>query len=1158
MAENRATTSLIQIYTFGALSVVRDGNEIEERDWRTRQARQLLKFLITERPLPVSTDRLIETLWPESTPDAAATTLRSAVNALRNVLEPDRPNRAPSSYIHTQSPGYAFRPHREIWLDVDAFERMLAEAERNHDLVEKRKLLEGALALYKDDYLLGDPYADWAKPERERLRERFFDALLALAALYAREGNYSAALSSCRRVLARDEVRETAYQALMRYQAESGDSAAALLTYERCRFVLSEQLGADPSPLTQQLHGRILNGEIETAPVATLASHTVAQDARANAQAHTPDPGAPLPQQILLPPQASSTTDLFVGREQEVASLEEALQQALAGSGSIRGLAGEMGVGKSRLAYQVLRCAEADGATVISATCQRLEQNLPYAPLADAVGRYLHLLSESSLRRLPQSALLQLSQILPGLHDRLDMPAPPELQLTPEENRQRLIEGIVGFLVGLAQLRPLVFFLDDLHWADPETLAVVSRLSARLSRAPMLLLMAYRPGDLVENEMLQTLLHALRRISHSQIIPLERLGLHDVRSLISRLSSDGGQVDEQLVQILYETTAGNALFLTEALKALQERSHGQPLSAILAEARLEAGQYLQDLGRNERVQEIIQERIERLPADALGVLQLAAVIGRDFSLDLLEQVATSDPLDGLDILLRRQFLIERPDDRLDFVHQIVRQVAYDGLNNLLRRRLHRQVAIALEKHRHSERNPAEIAFHYAEAGLLNRLEYARYSILAGEKLLRTFSLNQAIVQFDHALSALEALPEGDPELVERALMGRGLAYESLLDPDGVTETYSRLRQWALQEGNKDLAWIAHTRLTTLLGLVGQQAESNVVMEELILERNRTPSPALADLLERRQRLFSPDGDGPSGEAPVDPDGWASLQPPPVMPDEPVEEIVRSMGTVHAALPLLIYGWALQVQGQIAESIAVLEEAIALSEETEQRSLASLAYHQLAVSVRFQGDLERSQKLNDQSKTLNQQVHGTGAQLASLWPRISSAYQALERGELTLAADRLHRVQEFLDSRDSFRTHLNSTIIGLGLVALAQGQMEEATQLLEQGLADLHHRYPFTYVKGLLGLARIAHHRGEQERSKAILQRALRYAGDRSLLREYAECVQTLTELFPAEAPVERLQREVMDSLERAGLLHANNGTGGDIFRLEKSSARIEM
>ncbi|MBX3000173.1 MAG: DUF2791 family P-loop domain-containing protein [Caldilineaceae bacterium] len=1109
----------IQIYTFGTLQVLRAGGTVDESDWRTRQARQLLKILLTERPQPVSTDRLIEILWPESTPAAAATTLRSAVNALRNVLEPARANRAPSTYIHTQSPGYAFRSHPKIWLDVEIFERLLSEADRLSNRAEKRSRLEEAIALYQDDYLISDPYADWAKAERERLRERFFDGLLALAAIYAQDGNYSAAISACRRVLARDEVRENAYQALMRYQAESGDSASALLTYERCRHVLSEQLGADPSPLTQQLHGRILNGEIETAPMAALASHL--PDGKSN-----PSEAIPLPQQILLPPQERQTADLFVGRQRETAAIEESLQAADAGQGSIVVLAGEMGVGKSRLAYQMLRRAEERGATVISATCQRLEQSLPYAPLADGIGRYLQLLPDSSLRRLSPAVLAQLAQILPTLQDRLpDASANPDIHLTPEENRQRLIDGIVAFLTSLAELRPLVLFLDDLHWTDAETLAVVSRLSTRIQRHPFLLLLAYRQGDLVENDALPTLLHALRRTPHSQVLRVDRLGLDDVRVLVYRLTGADAQPDERLVQTLYETTAGNALFITEAIKALRERAQGKSVLSARAAASQQTEQYVETLGRSERVQEIIKERIERLPADALHVLQLAAVVGRDFSLDLLERASTTDPIGGLDVLLRRQFLVERLDERLDFVHQIVRQVAYDSLNVLLRRRLHRQVALALVEIPQSDRNPAEIAFHFGEAGLLNRAEYARYSVLAGEKLLRTFSLNQALVHFDNALEALDALPESEPDLVSRALQGRGLAYENLLDPDGVTETYTRLRQWALDEGDKALALMAHTRLITLLGLVGQQAESNALMQDLILDRNSTPVPALADLLDRRQQLFRQDDDPV-----VDVENWAALQAPTPVSADPVAEITNAIGPAQAALPLLLYGWALQVQGQFAESARVLEAAVALSEETEQRSLASLAYHQLSMTARFLGDLERSFLLNEQSKALNHQVHGTAAQLAGLWPRISSAYQAIDRGDLALAADRLQRVEAFLAERDSFRTHLNSTIIGLGLVALAQGDLERADELLTRALADPHNRYPFTFVKGLLGLATIAHRRGEQTSCEQILRRALHYAGTRSLVREYADCVQAIATLSPEQAPLAWLQDQALAAL----------------------------
>ena len=147
----------IQLYTFGTLRVVRDGYIVAESDWQTRQARQLLKILITERPRPVSTDRLIDLLWPESASQAAATTLRSAINALRHVLEPERPNRAPSKYVITQSPGYTFPGHPNIWLDVEAFEQALNRAEKSTVSTEKILCLEAATLLYTDDYFTSDP-----------------------------------------------------------------------------------------------------------------------------------------------------------------------------------------------------------------------------------------------------------------------------------------------------------------------------------------------------------------------------------------------------------------------------------------------------------------------------------------------------------------------------------------------------------------------------------------------------------------------------------------------------------------------------------------------------------------------------------------------------------------------------------------------------------------------------------------------------------------------------------------------------------------------------------------------------------------------------------------------------------------------------------------
>ena len=647
----------IQIYTFGTLQVVRGRTAVTESDWHTRQARQLLKILVTERPRPVSTDLLIELLWPNSTPGAAATTLRSAINALRNVLEPERPNRAPSKYIVTQAPGYAFHLTPDIWLDAEEFERRLNQTQLLNDAEPRLLLLESALDLYKDDYLISDPYADWLQAERERLRERFFNALLQAADLYAGQGRYPDAITICRRMLARDEVRENAYQALMRFQAESGDSAGALLTYERCRTVLSDELGADPSPLTQMLHQRILNGEIEPHATTSRALAPILAHVESVSGDGRPAPIVRLPHRALLPVLDLEFVPAFIGRELETQRIEERLYKALDGHGSLLVVDGEAGVGKTRLAYHVLQRAAQREITVISGTCQLLEKELPFAPLADALGHYLYGLPDAVVRGLPAASLAHLAQIMPSLQDHLPvLPLPTaELAATAEENRLRLIDSIASFLIALARLRPLVLFLDDLQWVDPDTLAVLGRLAQRLADNPLFMLLAYRHEELPDNEGLMTFLHFLARsYPHSQV-HVHRFNLAQVQECVRtelREQQDEAEAN-RLADFLYRTTNGNPLFVTEVMRDLEERRTAAGEMTLLHEltqaseqsAPAEAGWHAP-----QRIQEIILDRISRLPEDARTILNLCAVIGRDFSLELLEQAAAQDPLHALGLL----------------------------------------------------------------------------------------------------------------------------------------------------------------------------------------------------------------------------------------------------------------------------------------------------------------------------------------------------------------------------------------------------------------------------------------------------------------------------------------------------------------------------
>jgi DNA-binding SARP family transcriptional activator/tetratricopeptide (TPR) repeat protein len=1139
-APNGANQLTIRISTLGTLQVVRNDHVVSEGDWHTRQARQLLKILITERPRPVATDRLIELLWPQSTPAAAATTLRSAINALRNVLEPERRSRAPSNYIITETPGYAFRPDLTLWLDVDIFEQKLNQVETSASMAERHRLLEEALALYQDDYLISDPYADWAQNERERLRERYFTALLRFAEIQADLGNLNAALAACRRILARDEVRENAYQALMRYQAEAGDSAGALLTYERCRTVLSEELGADPSPLTQRWHQRILNGEVqpralEPLPASTTTILTSPQPSSPTNVATVREPTV-LPQQTVLPVLDGYFADLFVGRQSEWAEATTRLQHALSGQGVLTLLAGEAGAGKTRFAYELLKLADAAGATVLSATCQPLERQLPFAPLADCLARYLQGLPDAVLASLPASSLAQVAQIVPSLADQLPgLPfAPHETPVRGDENRQRLVEGVVGLLAALANRRPLAFFIDDLHWADADTLAVLSRLAARLDEMALCVLLAYRSDDLSENEALATLLHSLKRERRHGVLTVERLTTADVVQLVAAVTGAEGQTVATLAAELHHTTGGNALFVTEALRDWQERSQ--------APARGNGDQSSPQpplLRPSQRVQEIVTERMERLGEPARRLLQLSAVIARDFSLDLLEKAALDDPMSALEILLRRQFLVERPDERLEFSHQVVRQVAYEAMPTLQRRRLHRQVADALVALGRGHDSPEEVAYHYGRAGTASQAIFAEYMVRAGEKSLLAYGFQSAVAYFDGALAVLEKPSSTKTEWVGRALQGRGLAYESLFDPAGVTDTYRRLHSWAQHEGDVQLMLTAYSRLASMLGLLGQQGESNellrVLMNSLANEGGgAVRSQVISDLYERRRLIYSAD--------PPEATTWSGYTLPPSAVADPLGDILRTLDRVHAVLPLLDYGWTLLVQGQLTAATHCLETVVDLANETGQASLAATAYYQLAVAARILGHWEQSHALNERSILLNRAIQGVAAERASLWPRIGSAFLSLKQERIDEAERRLQRALALIDQSPDFHNHRNSAQIGLGLVALQRNKLPAAQRLLEAALADAVNLYPYTHVQALLGLARLAHLRQDAEGAAALLRQALRFAGQRSLLEEYIDTLLVVAELQPAGAPIERLLETMLRQVQAMGL----DGAGAEL------------
>jgi len=1059
------------IRMFGTFEVERDGELLPESAWHTQQAKQVLKILILARGRAVSSDRLMEWLWPGANPAATSTTLRSTVHSLRQALEPDRLPRVPSRYVITRSPGYAFRPDEGTHVDVYRFEDLLDQAERTGHLGNKRRLLTQALDLYRGDLLEEDLYEDWVLLDRERLRERYLEALLELAELYANAGEIDRAIVACRRALARDEYREPVYRALMRYQVLAGDVAAALSTYERCRVMLQEEFGAEPAPQTQALYQAILRGELPTPrrqPLPRRDTPTVDRE-----------------EKPLLPPYEMPFEAIFVGRDGELQRLLTRVEKLPGGHGGVLAVTGEMGMGKTRFVLQALHRLPSP-VEAVGVRCLAVEQDLPFAPLTHALRRFLEFIPPQRLNALPPFALAQVAQLLPSLHYTLpNLPAVPDT--TPEENRGRLIDGIANILVALSDQIPLILFLDDVQWADEATLVTLGRLAYRATRHPLLLLMTYASDMMGQKEDLRHLILQLRRDGIWEEIALHALAEEEVRRFLSQVWERPPDEVAPLAAHVYRHTEGIPLYLVEVVREVFEHSPQLPPVERLPS--------VQNLAH---IRSLILSRVERLSQGARTILQLAAVIGREFPLDILETAALVDPLPGLEELLQHHFLHEEREERLLFTHEVVRQVVYGALPALARRRLHRQVAEALIALHGPEAgaHAVNVAYHYRHAGPRYALAALRYTVLAGDYLRHTYGFRQACDHYRRALRlAQHVLPDEQArEWVRRAYVGSGLAYEAQGDWEGIVTTYTALHEWATQDGNEALALQSARRLMSALTIVGRLDDAAMMAGDVLASFGQHGDVPLREIFTRLRVVFGTNLQ--EKEAPETP----QFHPSPPVGGTPWVDAAHLLGPELAPLPLSLYGWSLALQGHLAAADACLAYAADLARETLQTPYAVMAHHFRAHVAFLRGDVRTLQQYLDDGFRLARQV--PIAEWSTLWGRVFEGYIHLHMGDTAGARQRFAALEKTLADRQAFRSHDLSARVGLTLVALASDDLEEATARLDTILARRESLDVVSSFWVHVAEATVARHRQAWEDAEERARAALHFAGQRGLLFEY--------------------------------------------------------
>ncbi|OBI40150.1 hypothetical protein A5707_10730 [Mycobacterium kyorinense] len=470
----------------------------------------------------------------------------------------------------------------------------------------------------------------------------------------------------------------------------------------------------------------------------------------------------------------------FVGRGDELERLLSAWQTALTGSTRAVLIAGEPGVGKTRLAGEWSRQAYQQGAVVLYGRCDE-DLGAPYQPFAEALRSLMPCLGASRLRGLRGvEALLPLA---PGLSDVIPDLATPT-RADPDTERYALFDAVVALLQLTSTSAPVVLILDDLHWAAKPTLLLLRHLLRFGDQARVQIVGTYRSTDLDRSHPLAAMLADLHRDGTANRLALSGLDEDDVSAYVA----EAGYDDEELARALASVTGGNPFFLIEALRHVDESG------GVWDPSTLPQG-----------VREAVSRRLSRLPAETNKALAAAAVVGSRFSLDLVERVVDQDLVDAFDEACKAGIVIEEPGGRYRFNHAIVRQSLLAELASVRRMRLHQRIATTLENEPGADDELlAELAHHYFECAWAgNAAKAVLYCRRAADQAMARLGYEGAADLYDHALHALEEIDEELPDRDEQTAELLIARCEALLAAGDVASAAGAVAQ--LQEATVDSA-----------------------------------------------------------------------------------------------------------------------------------------------------------------------------------------------------------------------------------------------------------------------------------------------------------------------------------------------------------------
>ena len=806
----------VEIRLLGGFEILRDGEPGPPP--ASRSARSLLGYLVVTRDRLHTRDRLAGVFWPDEPESAGRRKLTQAIWQI------GRPFGGPEA-IGVITPGdqVGFVRLPDVGVDVDEFEWALARAAESDTPAGERALLEEASAMYRGDLLDGF-YDEWIDAEREHLRRRRADALDRIVDLALRASDYDGALATAQLRLEHDPLEEAAHRRVMQILALLGRHDEALRHYERCRKILSDDLGVEPSVRTERLRREIV-ADRDSAP-------------------------------LRLPGLGIGTAAPLVGRDAEMAAVARRLDAVPAGRGGVVLIEGEPGSGKTRMLEELVRSARWRGIDVLAANAGTAGLR-PYA-----------VLSEALTSGLTPIRFRQLANSLDPVWRATVAPMVPELSSGPgvspplpeADERQRTREAFVRSFVALPSLNPVALLIDDAHLADRESLAVLARLCERAPALPLLIVLAYRHADARDRREAWELVQAVESQAATDLLGLQPLSPAQTEHLVGALLS-GRRVPPEVSDHIHRSTGGIPLLVVEMSRAIDERTGSSHLPGSVREhlvARVhEAGD----------VAEIVLRCLALEPAGLLAA-------------EAAEAAAHPDALGALELSVAAGLAIER-SDRYHVAHELLGRTLLEHTHPDDFSDLHCRIADAIERYRPGE--AGLLAAHLESAGLPARA--ARYQQAAAGEAVAAHALDDAADLLAAALANLTGAGEGPEARFEVAAALEPLldtlgdrdrqdaaidVLEETAGPERRADTLRRRARWLLHEdriadaercaldgldtarktgdSRSELALL--TTLATLASLSGRAADGVAWLEETL----RNPKAGVADVADAHRAL----------------------------------------------------------------------------------------------------------------------------------------------------------------------------------------------------------------------------------------------------------------------------------------------------------------